>query len=72
MDIKLKGLWINNLRNADNTVVIDSSEQDLEQMLDVVNTESKTWCLRINKNKPKLIEKSCTLGTSESNIWKLK
>jgi hypothetical protein len=59
--IKIGGNNCNNIRYADDTVLIASNEEDLQKMIDIVSKESikmelslnikKTECMSISKNK---------------------
>jgi len=43
MDIKVNGIPINNIRYADDTVILADSANDLQTLLDRINEESQTW-----------------------------
>ena len=51
---KINGLPINNIRYADDRVLIADSTQDLQQPLNSLQSESKKRGLTINKNKTKI------------------
>ncbi|ELU08240.1 hypothetical protein CAPTEDRAFT_214519 [Capitella teleta] len=50
--IKVGGHNINNSRYADDTVLIASSEADLQHLLDIVDRESENVGLRLNTKNP--------------------
>ena len=55
--IKIGGHTINNLRYADDTVLLAENETELQQILDTVKTESERYGLFMNvkkKNKQKV------------------
>ncbi|GFO13624.1 endonuclease-reverse transcriptase [Plakobranchus ocellatus] len=49
--IKIGGSNINNLRYADDTVLIAENEKDLQQLLDIVKEESEKKGLELNRKK---------------------
>lgn len=49
--IKINGMIINNIRYADDTIVIADSEQDLQTLMDRLNVKSKEMGLNINTAK---------------------
>ena len=51
--VKVNGHNINNLRYADDTVLLAESEEDLQRIIDVVNRESKKYGLHMNVKKTK-------------------
>jgi len=51
--IKVNGTWINNIRYADDTVLIADNMCDLQGLVNVVGEHSKGMGLKINANKTK-------------------
>lgn len=51
--IKVNGVWINNLRYADDTVLIADNMTDLQQLVNKVGERSKSMGLNINTKKTK-------------------
>lgn len=51
--IKVNGEIINNIRYADDTVIIADSEENLQRLLDKITDEGNRWGLRINTKKTK-------------------
>ena len=49
--IKVGGQCINNIRYADDTVLIATSENDLQALVDMVNRESNKLGLSLNTKK---------------------
>ena len=61
--IKVGGYNMNNIRYADDTVLIADNEKDLQEMLDTVVRESEKKGLSLNKNKTEVMvisKKNCT------------
>jgi len=58
MGIKVNGIPINNIRYADDTVIIADSAPDLPTLLDKVNEESQRLSLKINNRKTKCMATS--------------
>ena len=58
--IQVNGRSINNIRYADDTVLIVEREQDLQTLQDKVNEASNSLGLRINKTKTKVMKISKT------------
>ena len=57
--IKVGGTKVNNIRYADNTIVIMEIENDLQKTLSIVNEVSNTYGLKINtKTKNMVMSKS--------------
>ena len=52
----MNGHYINNIQYADDTALIADSEQDLQNILNEVNTEGQKWGLKINKKKTKVMK----------------
>ena len=50
-DISVGGRLINNIRYADDTALIATSEEDLQKLLDIVITESDSFGLNLNAKK---------------------
>jgi len=61
--ISIGGYNLNNMRHADNTVLIAGNEQELQSLLDAVVLESENKGLSLNKKK--------TGGLKETNPTKL-
>ncbi|GFO15462.1 hypothetical protein PoB_004196700 [Plakobranchus ocellatus] len=53
--IKIGGSNINNLRYADDTVLIAENEKDLQQLLDIVKEESEKKGLELNRKKTQVM-----------------
>ena len=53
--IKIAGRNINNLRNADDTILMAEREEELKRLLMKVNEESETVGLKINIQKTKIM-----------------
>ena len=53
--VKISGKWLSNLRFADDIILFAESEEQLEYLLNEVNTEGKKMELKINKKKTKMI-----------------
>lgn len=53
--IKVNGTWINNIRYADDAVLIADSMDKLQQLLDIVGQHSNTMGLNINTKKTKFM-----------------
>lgn len=51
--IKVNGRFINNLRYADDTVIIANSPDGLQKLIDAITTEGETLGLKINTEKTK-------------------
>ena len=51
--IKIKGETINNIRNADNTVILASSLEDFQTLLKKINATSVKYGLNLNTLKTK-------------------
>ena len=56
--IKIAGRHINNLRHADDTILMAESEEELKSLLMKVNEESKKADLKLNIQKPKIVASS--------------
>jgi len=73
--VKIGGYNCNNLRYADDTVLIASTEEDLQKMIHIVSKESikmglslnvkKSECMSISKNK---IPPSCNININGETI----
>lgn len=69
MGIKINGVWINNIRYADDAVLIADNIDDLQQMVNMVGEHSKSMGLNINTRKTKLMIISRNLnGFANSGI----
>ena len=53
--IKIVGRNINNLRYADDTTLMEESEEDLKSLFMKVKEESEKSCLKLNIQKTKII-----------------
>ena len=54
-EIKITGGDISNLRQADDTILIAESEEELKSLLMQVKDESEKACLKLNVQKTKII-----------------
>jgi len=54
--IQVNGHWINNIRYADDTVLIAETENDLQHMVNRIRMESEPIGLKINKSKTKVMK----------------
>ena len=61
--IKIGGTTINNLRYADDTVLLAETEEDLQEILNEVNRNGKTFdtTMSTNKTKTMVVSKYVTL-----------
>lgn len=55
MGIKCNGRYINNIRYADDTVILANSMDELKQLLDLLNNKVKHYNLKMNIDKTKLM-----------------
>lgn len=55
MGIRVNGTWINNIRYADDTVLIAENMHDLQQLVDKIGEQSKSMGLNINTKKTKFM-----------------
>ena len=55
MGIKIDGEWLNNLRFADDIVLISKDPQELQAMINQLNTYSKAIGLEMNLFKTQII-----------------
>ena len=53
--IKIAGRNINNLRYADDTTLMEESEEELKKLLMRVKEESEKVCLKLNTQKTKIM-----------------
>lgn len=53
--IKVNGMWINNIRYADDTVLITDNMQDLQRLVNIVGEHSRSVGLNINTKKTKFL-----------------
>jgi len=53
--LQVNGRRINNIRYADDAVLLSSSEADLQMLLNVVQTSSEEFGLKLNINRTKAI-----------------
>ena len=68
-NFKVNGLPINNIRYADDTVLLANNTQDLQQLLSSLQNESKKRGLTINKKKTKIMVLSKTSDIPSSDIF---
>ena len=54
-EIKIAGRNINNLRYADDTMLMAESEEELKRLLMKVKEESEKFCLKLNIQKTKIM-----------------
>jgi hypothetical protein len=68
--IVVGGININNLRYADDTVLISDSEQNLQVLLNAVNEEGEKWGMKINvaKTKTMVIHKRGVTPNNNLNL----
>ena len=66
--IKINGITINNLRFADDTILLACSEEDLQNLLTSINKQSEKMGLKINENKTKIMKISKIKQPYISNI----
>ena len=68
--IKIGGVNINNIRYADDTVLIAETEEKLQRLVDIVNASSNRKGLQLNTNKTEtmVITKSTDIPTSNITI----
>ena len=57
-EIKIAGRNVNNLRYADDTILMAESEEELKSLLMKVNEESEKIGLKLNIQKTKIMESS--------------
>lgn len=67
MGIRVNGVWINNVRYADDTVLIADNIHDLQQLVNVVGEQSESMGLNINTKKTKFMIISRNLDTFENS-----
>ena len=53
--IRIGGVNINNIRFADDTVIVADSEEKLQELIDIVKRESENMGLKINKKKTEIV-----------------
>lgn len=53
LGIKVGGYRINNLRYADDTVLLAENEEDLQKIVDIINTSGKEYNMKMNAKKTK-------------------
>ena len=63
--IKISGRNINNLRYADNTILMEESEEELKSLLMKVKVESEKVGLKLNIQKTKL------MGSGPITSWQI-
>ncbi|GFO06202.1 retrovirus-related pol polyprotein from type-1 retrotransposable element r2 [Plakobranchus ocellatus] len=67
--IKVGGLNINNLRYADDTVLIAENKEDLQKLLDIVEEESRKKGLELNSKKTEVMVISCKQESPKCDIY---
>ena len=67
--IKIGGQNINNLGYADDTVLIAESEKDLQNLLEIVEVESRKKGLELNSKKTEVMVISRKTVTPQTNIY---
>lgn len=65
--IKVNGVWINNIRYADDAVLVSDNIPDLQQLVTVVGEGSKSMGLNINTAKTKFMVISRNLNAFENS-----
>lgn len=65
--IKVNGKRVNNIRYADDTVLIAESEEDLQNLLDKIVYEGETYGIKVNEKKTKIMVVSKN-NTPRANI----
>ena len=53
--IKVNGVWVNNIRYADDTMLIADNVQDLQRLVNIVGEHSRAAGLNINTKKTKFM-----------------
>lgn len=66
LGIRVNGVWVNNIRYADDTVLIADNMKDLQELLDAVGDSSKSLGLNINTKKTKFMIVSRKLEEHEN------
>ena len=67
--IKVGGLNLNNLRHADDTVLMAENKEDLQQLLDIVKEESRKKGLELNSKSTEVMVVSGTYERPQTNIF---
>ena len=67
--IKVEGHNVNNLRYADDTVLIAENKDDLQQLLDIVEEEISKKGTKLNSKNPELMVLSRNNESPEINIF---
>ena len=67
MGVKVNGVWINNIRYADDTILITDNIHDLQQLVNKVGEQSRSMGLNINTKKTKFMIISRHLNTFENS-----
>ena len=66
--IRVGGININNIRYADDTVLIATSQKNLQMLVDKVKTASEEMGLHINKDKTKVMVVSKRVNSTKCTI----
>ena len=53
--VSMNGVNLNNIRYADHTVLVDTTEKDLQNLLDVVNEKGRNFSMEMNVKKTKVL-----------------
>ena len=67
--IKVGGLNLNNLRHADDTVLMAENKEDLQQLLDIVKEESRKKGLELNSKSTEVMVVSGSNERPQTNIF---
>ena len=55
MSVSVNGVNLNNIRYADDTVLVATTEKDLQSLLDVVNEKGQKFKMGMNVRKTKVL-----------------
>ena len=67
--IKVGGLNLNNLRHADDTVLMPKNKEDLQQLLDIGEEESRKKGLELNSKSTEVMVVSGSNERPQNNIF---
>ena len=67
--IKVGGLNLNNLRHANDTVLMPENKEDLQQLLDIVKEESRKKGLELNSKSTEVMVVSGSNEYPQTNIF---
>ena len=67
--IKVGGLILNNLRHSDDTVLMPANKEDLQQLLDIVEEESRKKGLELNSKSTEVMVVSGSNERPQTNIF---